>query len=156
MNRKEFTRRIASVLRENDVRKPVSTPKHVFHISDDEGNTKDFVIKQTDKNVIYTYDDVDAVLEAAAEVVKDALSRGEQVSIRGFGTLGLKYRKARFTKNMYTNERLDIAARYVPRFSFGDQLRMCAKIYELSLGDKMYEAQMCDTEENEPTGADGE
>ena len=152
MNRKDFTKRVTSVLRENNVRKPISTPKHVFHISDDEGNTKDFVIKQTEKNVIYTYNDVDAVLEAVFEVIKDALSRGEEISVRGFGTFGLKYRKARHTKNMYTNERLDIAARYVPRFSFGDQLRMCAKLYELSLGDKLFE----DTPKSCEAESDGE
>lgn len=60
MNRKELVRRIANVMRENNIRKPVSSQKQVFHISDDEGNTKDFVVKKTDKGVLFTYDDVEA------------------------------------------------------------------------------------------------
>ena len=58
MNRNEFVRRVTSVMRENDIRKPVSSPKQVFHISDDEGNSKDFVVRKTDKKVIFTIDDV--------------------------------------------------------------------------------------------------
>lgn len=156
MNRKELSRRITNVLRENNVRKPVSTPKHVFHISDDAGNQKDFVIKQTDKNVIYTYNDVDAVIDAMLEVVKDALSRGEQVAIRGFGTFGLRFRKARSTRNMVTKERVEVAARYVPKFIFGDQLRMAAKLYELSLGESIPADLPDEAEDEEVSDTDGE
>ena len=63
MNRKELVRRIANVMRENNIRKPVSSQKQVFHISDDEGNTKDFVVKKTDKGVLFTYDDVEAMMD---------------------------------------------------------------------------------------------
>ena len=137
MNRKELVRRVASVMRENNVRKPVSSPKHVFHISDDDGNTKDFVIRKTDKNVLFTADDVEAIVDACLFVIEDAMKRGEPVSIRGFGTLGLKYRKPRATKKLGTDEWVDIDARYIPKFTFGNDLRMCAKVYELSLQDNV-------------------
>ena len=55
--------------------------------------------------------------------------------MRGFGTLYLKYRKARSTKQVRTGQHIDIDARYTPKFSFGDRLRMCAKLFELSLDD---------------------
>ena len=45
MNRMEFVRRVAQEMRENNMRKPISTPKHVFHISDDEGNSKDLSLE---------------------------------------------------------------------------------------------------------------
>lgn len=137
MNRKELVRRIASVMRENNVRKPVSSPKQVFHISDDDGNTKDFVIRKTDKSVLFTADDVEAIVDACLFVIEEAMKRGEPVSIRGFGTLGLKYRKPRATKKLGTDEWVDIDARYVPKFTFGNDLRMCAKVYELSLQDNV-------------------
>ena len=54
MNRKEFARRVATLMREKDIRKPVSIPKQVFHISDDEGNSRDFVVRKTDKSVQFT------------------------------------------------------------------------------------------------------
>lgn len=99
MNRKELVRRIANVMRENDIRKPVSSQKQVFHISDDEGNSKDFVVKKTDKGVLFTYDDVEAVMDTCLAVIGDSLKRGESVSIRGFGTLSLNYRKPRVNKH---------------------------------------------------------
>ena len=133
MNRKELVRRIASVMRDNNVRKPISYPKQVFHISDDEGNTRDFVIKKSEKNVMFTTDDVDSIIDACIYVIEDALKHGEHISVRGFGTLALHHRKARKTKHPNTGEPVNIEARYVPKFSFGNDLRLCAKMFELSL-----------------------
>jgi len=155
MNRKELVRRIASVMRENNVRKPVSSPKQVFHISDDDGNTKDFVIRKTDKSVLFTADDVEAIVDACLFVIEEAMKRGEPVSIRGFGTLGLKYRKPRATKKLGTDEWVDIDARYVPKFTFGNDLRMCAKVYELSLQDNVLSNPLpVFDESNDETGGD--
>ena len=86
MNRKELVRRIAAVMKDNGIRKPISSPKQVFHISDDEGNTKDFVVKKTDKSVLFTIDDVESMVDAFICVIEDALKHGDSVSIRGFGT----------------------------------------------------------------------
>jgi len=142
MNRRELVRRIANVMRDNNVRKPVSSPKQVFHISDDEGNKKDFVVRKTDKSVLFTVDDVEAVIDACLYVVEESLKRGEPVSIRGFGSLGLKYRKPRATKRPGTEEWVDIEARYIPKFSFGNDLRMCAKVYELSLSGSVADVNL--------------
>ena len=49
MNKIDFIKCVSDVLRTNDIKKPVSIPKQVFHISDDEGNSKDFTVKKTDK-----------------------------------------------------------------------------------------------------------
>lgn len=155
MNRNELVRRIASVMRERDLRKPVSSPKQVFHISDDEGNKKDFVLKKTDKSVIYTIDDVDAMLGVCLDVIEDALKHGEPITVRGFGTLYLKYRKARATKSVWTDERIDIDARYVPKFAFGSRLRMCGKLFELSLNDDLPVKEFVPPEDNDARfGAD--
>lgn len=133
MNRKEMIRRVASLMREKDVRKPVSMPKQVFHISDDEGNKKDFVLRKVDKSVIYTVDDVEAVLDSLADVIFDALKHGEEISIRGFGTLGLKYRKKRTLRHVGTGEEIEMDSHYMPKFTSGNDLKTCAKIYEMFL-----------------------
>lgn len=133
MNRKEFTRRTAALMREKDIRKPISIPKQVFHISDDEGNSKDFVVKKVDKNAQYTIEDVESILDALLYVIEDAMKHGEEISIRGFGTLGLHYRKSRKLKHVGTGEDTVAEARYVPKFSPGHDLKLSAKIYELSL-----------------------
>lgn len=133
MNKKEFISRVTDVLRENDVRKPVSVKKHTFHITDDDGNAADFHIKQHDKNVIYTTEDTANFVDACLAVILDSLKNGEEISFKGFGSLGLHYRAARRTKEPNTGEWCDVEARYVPKFSFGNDLRMAAKLYELSL-----------------------
>lgn len=135
MNKKSFIKSVTDVLRNNEIKKPVSIPKRVFHISDDEGNTKDFTVKMVDKSVIYTQEDVAAIVDACICVVMDSLKRGEPVSLHGFGSLGLHYRKPRRTKQVGSGQEIEIDGRYTPKFSFGNDLRMCAKVYELSLHD---------------------
>ena len=136
MNKKEFVRRVASVMRGNGVRKPISSPKHVFHISDDEGNKKDFVIKQSDKDVNYTIEDVEAVLDTCLAVIEDTLKHGGSISIQGFGSLVLNYWKPRTTRVVNTDNVVDIEGRHIPKFLVGNNLRLCAKLYDLSLKDK--------------------
>lgn len=137
MNRKELTRKAAEVLRKGNARKTISIPRQVFHISDDEGNQKDFVVKKADKEVLYTVDDVAVILDALIFAIKESLKIGDQVSIHGFGTFGLKYRKPRQTKQIGTEDDIVIDGRFVPKFSFGNDLRLCAKIYEMSFDDRM-------------------
>lgn len=148
MNRKELVRRVSGVLRDNNVKKPVYTPKQVFHISDDDGNTKDFVIKKNDTGVLFTTEDVDAIIDACIYVIQDALKHGDGVSIRGFGSLGLHHRKARITKHPTTGEPVDVEARYVPKFVSGNDLKLCAKIYELSTEERLCELPPLDDEKD--------
>lgn len=141
MNRRDFTRLVSEVLRDSNTRKPISIPKQVFHISDNEGNSKDFTVKKVDKYVSYTANDISAIMDACLYVVQESLKRGEPISIHGFGTFSLRYRKPRATKSIINNEDIVIEGRYVPKFSFGNDLRMCAKVYELSLNDRLPEPE---------------
>lgn len=135
MNRRQLISRVAEAMRENNIRKPVLLPKKTLHITDDDGNKKDFVVKSADKQVLFTVEDIEKVLDMTLQIIKESLKIGESVTIQGFGSLGLKYRKARATKRVGTDEWVEVDARYVPKFSFGNDLRMCAKLYELSLKD---------------------
>ena len=141
MNRRDLTRNAADILRRNNVRKTIAIPKQVFHISDDNGTQRDFVVKRADKEVLYTIDDVVLILDALICVIKESLKTGEPVSIQGFGTFGLKYRKPRQTKQVNTDDTITIDGRFVPKFSFGNDLRLCAKIYEMSFDDRMKEPE---------------
>lgn len=136
MNKKEFASRVAEVLRANNMRKPVSVKKHTFHITDEDGNSADFHIKQQDKNVLYTVDDTANIIDACLAVIVDAIKNGEEINIKGFGSLGLHYRAARRTKEPNSGEWCEIAAHYVPKFSCGNELRMAAKLYEVALGEQ--------------------
>lgn len=149
MNKKELTDRVTGLLRDNDVRKPVSSPKHVFHISDDDGNVADFVIKRRDRGAIYTRDDVALIIDACIATITESLKRGEELNIRGFGTLCLHKRAPRRAKIPGTDEWCDIEGRYVPKFYFGNDLRMAARVYELSLDEKYATMDDFDTDDED-------
>ena len=145
MNKKDFIRCVSESLRMNNTRKPIHMPKQIFHITDDEGNSKKFTIKKTDKEILYTKDDVENIVEACLHVIQESLKQGEPITFHGFGTLGLNYRKSRKTKLVGTNKEIIIKGRYLPKFTFGNNLRMCAKMYELSLEDNPEESKVrCD------------
>ena len=133
MNKKDLISKVCETMRAKNIRKPVSSPKQVFHISDDEGNTKDFIIRKTEKSVIYNADDVANIIDTCLSVIEDSLKNGEEISIQGFGSLALHKRAARRTKHPDTKEEIIISERFVPKFYFGNILRRAAKLYELSL-----------------------
>ena len=136
MVRKELISRVAALLREKDIRKPVSIPKQVFHISDENGNHKDFIAPETDKSVLYNVNDIEAIVDACIYVIKDALKRGEEIAIYGFGKLCLRYAKEHTVRNVLDGEPAKVEGHYIPKFTVGNELRRCAQIYEQSLKDK--------------------
>ena len=140
MNKKELIEKVTNVLQGNDIRKHVAAQKTTLHISDDYGNQSDFIIKKSSRGLLFTNKDVSTILDAVLAVVedslKDSLKHGEDVSIHGFGTLGVHKRAARQTLHPVTGESIEVVARYVPKFNFGNLLRMAAKVYEMSLVDE--------------------
>lgn len=136
MVRKELVRRITEVMREHNIRKPISVPKQVLHVSDDEGNKKDFVVKQVDKSVLYTKDDVKAVLDACRYVILEALKTGEEITINGFGSLSLNYRKPSVVTSVVDGTKVNIGGHYSPKFTAGNDLKRCAHVYEQALKDR--------------------
>jgi DNA-binding protein HU-beta len=134
--------RTAAVLREHNKRKPVSIPRQVFHISDDEGNSRDFSVKKTDKNVAYNMDDVEAVVDALIEVIQEALKNGEPISVHGFGKLSLVWRKEHTVKNVLDGQPVAIEGFYTPKFYVGNDLKRCAQIYGQKVKDEQLNAPL--------------
>jgi DNA-binding protein HU-beta len=62
---------------------------------------------------------VDAVLES----IRSALKKGSDVRLVGFGTFRVAQRAASAGRNPRTGETIQIAARKVPRFRAGKELR---------------------------------
>lgn len=140
MNKKEFSRKVAETLRNNDIRKPVISPKHVFHISDDCGNSKDFVVKQSDRNLLFTIMDVENIVDACLDVIIKLLANGDSITFRGFGTLGLRYRKGRRMRDN-SGEWIDCPPGFMPKLVCGKDLKRSAKLYEVSLQEKLNESE---------------
>lgn len=132
MNRTELARAVASRMRNNNIKKSIKMPSQKFIISDGNGNEKEFAVKSSNQDILYTVEDVEAIINACINVIEDAIKSGQEISVSGFGILGLKLRKERNTFHPVTGEAVTIEEHFVPKFTAGVNLRMCAKIFELS------------------------
>jgi DNA-binding protein HU-beta len=66
-----------------------------------------------------TKKDVDAVLSAALDTIVEAVTKGDKVTLVGFGSFEKRERKEREGRNPKTGETMTIAATTVPAFSAG-------------------------------------
>lgn len=67
--------------------------------------------------------DAEAAVDAVLDVITKSLSRGEEVALTGFGTFKVSKRSARQGINPRTGEKIQIAAKTVPKFSAGKGLK---------------------------------
>ncbi len=66
---------------------------------------------------------VDRVLTEYFKTVMNACAKGDSVQIIGFGTFTRAFRDAKEGRNPHTGEKMNIAAKYVPKFSAGKVFR---------------------------------
>ena len=66
-------------------------------------------------------------LEAVLSAVEDALSKGDKVTLTGFGTFSVRSRKERMGRNPQTGAPLRIPASKVPGFTAGKSLKKAVK-----------------------------
>lgn len=89
--------------------------------------TKADIITEISRSTGYEKIAVQAVIDKLMEVVKDSMSEGEKVSLRGFGTFVVKKRKAKVARNISKNTAVYIEERLMPVFkaskAFVDQLK---------------------------------
>lgn len=62
-------------------------------------------------------------LDATLASIKEALRRGDKVSLVGFGTFEVRSRKARKGRNPQTGATITIRAKKVPAFRAGKELK---------------------------------
>jgi nucleoid DNA-binding protein len=67
--------------------------------------------------------DADRVIDTFVDGVADSLSKGDSVTIIGFGTFSINVRKARTGRNPRTGASIDIPERKVPKFKAGSKLK---------------------------------
>jgi integration host factor subunit beta len=70
-----------------------------------------------------TAQDADVAVKELLDAITEALIKGQRIEIRGFGSFSLKYRPPRTGRNPKTGEKVDVAAKYVPHFKPGKELR---------------------------------
>lgn len=67
--------------------------------------------------------DVELAVRCIIEQMAQALSSGERIEIRGFGSFSLHYRSPRIGRNPKTGDSVALASKYVPHFKPGKELR---------------------------------
>jgi integration host factor subunit beta len=67
--------------------------------------------------------DVELAVKCIIEKMNQALSSGERIEIRGFGSFSLHLRPPRLGRNPKTGESVALSKKYVPHFKPGKELR---------------------------------
>jgi len=67
--------------------------------------------------------DVELAVKCMIDQMGQALSSGERIEIRGFGSFSLHYRPARIGRNPKTGDSVALQGKYVPHFKPGKELR---------------------------------
>lgn len=68
-------------------------------------------------------DDVDMSVRALLEMMIHALTHGERIEIRGFGSFSLHFRPPRLGRNPKTGDSVALPGKHVPHFKPGKDLR---------------------------------
>ena len=67
--------------------------------------------------------DVEQAVKSILEHMTEALEEGDRIEIRGFGSFSLHHRAPRIGRNPKTGESVSLAAKRVPHFKPGKELR---------------------------------
>ncbi len=68
-------------------------------------------------------EDVELAVKALLEMMSDALTMGQRIEVRGFGSFSLHFRPPRVGRNPKTGESVELPGKYVPHFKPGKELR---------------------------------
>ena len=82
-------------------------------------NKKGFIDKLSEKSG-FTKKDSEVFLQSFMDSVDEVLSDGDDIKLVGFGTFETRERASRIGRNPRTKEEIQIPARRVPIFTFGE------------------------------------
>lgn len=85
--------------------------------------TKKDLIAQVADNAEITKKEAGVAVDAVLEGIKDSLSKGDKVSLVGFGTFSVKHRKSRTGVNPMSGKKMTYPAKKVPHFKPGKGLK---------------------------------
>lgn len=70
-----------------------------------------------------TLKDVELTVHTMLDEMACALSKGNRIEIRGFGSFGINHRPPRKGRNPKSGEAVMVPAKYVPHFKAGKEMR---------------------------------
>ena len=91
--------------------------------------------------------DVELALKQILEIMSDALSQGQRIEIRGFGSFSLSRRQPRVGRNPKSGERVHVPAKRSVKFKVG---RMMKQAMAGDLTEQQLQSQL-----SELAGSDG-
>lgn len=83
----------------------------------------ELVLKMAEMNPHLYQRDIEILVNAILDEITTALSRGDRVELRGFGTFSTKERDARLGRNPRTGAKVDVTEKRVPYFKAGKEIR---------------------------------
>jgi len=83
----------------------------------------ELILRLAEQNPHLYQRDVERIVGTIFDVITDALARGDRVELRGFGAFSVKERRARVGRNPRTGDSVQVAAKRVPYFKTGKELR---------------------------------
>jgi len=87
--------------------------------------TKNDLIKKLQEELkTYSLKDVTYVVNIIFDSMTDAISRGERIELRGFGSFEVRERKPRMGRNPKSGAEVKLQERKVPFFKTGKELRI--------------------------------
>lgn len=86
-------------------------------------NKSDLVDSVAGKLQNLTARDVEMIVNIIFDSMTNALSDGDRIEIRGFGSFEVRVRKARKGRNPKTGQSVDLTVRRVPFFKVGKELK---------------------------------
>ena len=86
-------------------------------------NKKELIDRISSNQDQLPHRDIELSVKTIINCMTQALSSGERIEIRGFGSFSLRYRKPRIGRNPKSGMRVNINERYVPHFKPGKNLK---------------------------------
>jgi integration host factor subunit beta len=71
----------------------------------------------------FSHRESETIVNAMFDAMAQVLARGERIEIRGFGSFGVKHRRARQGRNPKTGAAVEVEAKRIPFFRAGKGLR---------------------------------
>ncbi len=71
----------------------------------------------------FTHRESETIVNAMFDAMTNVLARGQRIEIRGFGSFAVKNRRARQGRNPKTGALVKVAAKRIPFFRAGKELR---------------------------------
>ena len=86
-------------------------------------NKKDLIDRISRNQDQLPHRDIELAVKTIINCMTQALSSGERIELRGFGSFSLRYRKPRIGRNPKSGMTVNINERYVPHFKPGKNLK---------------------------------